>query len=50
MSKPLTKQNIDTLLAKEENLLNWSEILVKFKNSFGSDIYESWIKNINLKK
>ena len=50
MSKPLTKQNTDTLLAKEENLLNWSEILVKFKNSFGSDIYESWIKNINLKK
>jgi len=50
MSKILPKQNTDILLAKEENLLNWSEILSKFKQNFGNDIYESWIKNINLKK
>ncbi|RZO49054.1 MAG: chromosomal replication initiator protein DnaA [Candidatus Pelagibacterales bacterium] len=50
MSKILPKQNTDILLAKEENLLNWSEILSEFKKNFGNDIYESWIKNINLKK
>ena len=25
-------------------------VLEKFKNTFGKDIYESWIKNINLRK
>ena len=50
MSKIFPKQNLDVLLAKEENLLNWKEVLVKFKKAFGNDIYESWIKNIYLKK
>ena len=50
MTKILPKQNTDILLAKEENLLNWDEILGEFKQTFGNDIYESWIKNINLKK
>ena len=50
MSKILSKENINPLIAQEENLLNWEEILSKFKNTFGNDIYESWIKNINLKK
>ena len=50
MSKPLTKQNTDTLLAKEENLLEWNKVLGKFKKDFGNDIYESWIKNIKLNK
>ena len=50
MPKNLQKQNIDILLAKEENLINWNEILKKFEKTFGSDIYESWIKNISLKK
>ena len=50
MTKVLPKQNTEILLAKEENLLNWDEILGKFKQAFGHDIYESWIKNINLKK
>ena len=45
-----SKQTADILLAKEENLLNWNEVLEKFKKTFGSDIYESWIKNANLKK
>ena len=27
-----------------------SEVLKKFRATFGDDIYESWIKNINLKK
>jgi len=50
MTKVLPKQNTEILLAKEENLLNWDEIINKFKQAFGHDIYESWIKNINLKK
>ena len=37
-------------LIEEENLLNWNEVLVKFKTAFGNDIYESWIRNIDLKK
>ena len=50
MSEILPKQNENILLAKEESLLNWSDIDGKFKQAFGNDIYESWIKNINLKK
>ena len=50
MTEILQKQNTGILLAKEENLLNWNEVLGKFKQVFGNDIYESWIKNINLKK
>ena len=46
----ITKQTSDILLPKEENLINWEEILNKFKKTFGDDIYESWIKNISLKK
>jgi len=31
-------------------LLDWNEVLKNFKTTFGNDIYESWIRNINLKK
>ena len=44
-----TKQ-ANVFAAKEENLLNWIEILSKLKSIFGNDVYESWIKNINLSK
>tara|TARA_Y100000590_G_scaffold101639_2_gene115413 strand:- start:1419 stop:2807 length:1389 start_codon:yes stop_codon:yes gene_type:complete len=50
MTRISPKQNIDILLAKEENLLEWNKVLGKFKQDFGNDIYESWIKNIDLKK
>ena len=40
----------NTLLAKEENQLSWNEVLEKLKKTFGNDIYESWLKNVNLKK
>ena len=36
--------------SQEENVLEWNEVLKKFQLTFGNDIYESWIKNINLKK
>jgi len=50
MTEILSKQLSSIPLAKEENTLNWNEILKMFKKNFGDDVYESWIKNINLKK
>ena len=50
MTEILPKMIQDIHLVKEENLLNWNNVLEKFKRNFGNDIYESWIKNINLKK
>ncbi len=50
MTENLSKQILETSVPKEENILNWVAILEKFKKSFGNDVYESWIKNINLKK
>ena len=50
MPEILPKKNLYSSFAKEESLLNWNEVLKKFQKNFGKDIYESWIKNINLKK
>ena len=44
------KKDLNILSAKEENFLNWNEVLSKLKITFGNDVYESWIKNVNLKK
>jgi len=50
MKDILPKNDTSALQAQEENNINWNEILNTLKKTFGSDIYESWIKNINLKK
>jgi len=50
MTETLSKQASSAVLALEENLLDWNEVLKNFKTTFGNDVYESWIKNINLKK
>ena len=50
MTKILLNQPSSDHFIKEENQLNWNEVLEKLKKTFGNDIYESWIKNINLKK
>jgi len=50
MTEILPNQQSNLSLAKEEKFLNWEDILASFKKTFGNDIYESWIKNINLKK
>ncbi len=50
MVEILTKQNSSNFLAKEEHLLDWKAILINLKENLGSDVFESWIKNINLKK
>ena len=50
MSKILPNKEANVNLAQEENLIDWTIVLKKFQSIFGNDIYESWIKNINLKK
>ena len=45
-----SERETNILIAKEEKILNWNEVLEKLKIIFGNDIYESWIKNVNLKK
>ena len=50
MTEILSKQLSSIPSVKEESTLNWNEILKMFKKNFGDDVYESWIKNINLKK
>ena len=41
---------IDKSILQEEKVIDWSLILKKINLALGNDIYESWIKNINLKK
>ena len=50
MTEILSKQHSNIPSIEEESILNWNEILKMFKKNFGDDVYESWIKNINLKK
>jgi len=50
MKENFYKNNNAAPLVKEENLINWDNVLESFKKTFGADIYESWIKNIILKK
>ena len=50
MIKSILTKEPTSAFAKEEKSLNWDDVLSKLKLSFGNDVYESWIKNINLKK
>jgi len=50
MTETVSKQTSSAVLAQEENFLDWNEVLKNFKTTFGNDIYESWIRNINLKR
>jgi chromosomal replication initiator protein len=50
MTEILSKKITKIPLVQEENFLNWNDVLEKLKKNFGSDVYESWIKNINLNK
>ena len=50
MTDTLPKKIDNTHLAKEENLLSWNEVSIKLKAFFGQDIYDSWIKNLDLKQ
>ena len=50
MPELINNKKFDSKFLKEENLIDWTQVLEKLKTNFGNDIYESWIKNINLKK
>ena len=50
MKDNLIQKNVVNDIAQEENFLKWDDVLNKFKISFGNDVYESWIKNIHLRK
>ena len=50
MADKLIKKNTSNVFVQEENFLDWNEVLKNFQKTFGDDVYESWIKNINLKK
>tara|TARA_Y100000590_G_scaffold235004_1_gene264638 strand:- start:3358 stop:4746 length:1389 start_codon:yes stop_codon:yes gene_type:complete len=50
MAEVLSNQKKDLPLVKEEKILIWNEVLKKIKKNFGDEVYESWIKNISLKK
>ena len=43
-------ENPKNIICAEENLIQWQKVLSEFESVFGKDIYESWIKNIFLKK
>ena len=50
MTESLSKRTLSVVAAQKENLLDWNQVLKKFRITFGNDIYESWIANIDLKK
>jgi len=50
MPENLSIESADAPLVKEESILDWNKLITKFKSSFGNDVYNSWIRNINLKK
>jgi len=50
MTENLLKNNLDHSKIKEENTLEWELVLNKLKINLGSDIFESWIKSVTLKK
>ena len=50
MKEKFSKQETVSATVIEENLLDWSNVLKKLESTFGKDVYESWIANINLIK
>ena len=42
------KQN--AFISEEEKTLNWDDIQISFKKSFGSEVYNSWLQKISLVK
>ena len=48
MDNNIKKQN--AFISEEEKTLNWIEIQSAFKNTFGSEVYNSWLQKITLIK
>ena len=49
MKDNLKQPKINVQSVAEENLINWSQVLNKLQETFGKDVYDSWIQNVNLK-
>ena len=45
-----SQNKINKTIFQEENIINWNLVLKKINLALGNDIYESWIKNVSLKK
>ena len=48
MDKNIKKQNV--YISEEEKTLNWEEIQISLKKTFGNEIYNSWLQKISLVK
>ena len=48
MDKIIKKQNV--YISEEEKTLDWNEIQISFKKTFGNEIYNSWLQKITLIK
>ena len=49
MKDNLKQPKINVQSVAEENLINWSQVLNKLQETFGKDVYDSWVQNVNLK-
>ena len=47
-NKNIKKQNV--YHSEEETTLNWDDIQKSFKDSFGAEIYNSWLQKLSLIK
>ena len=47
-NKSTNQKNI--FVSEEEKTINWSDLQSEFKKNFGTEIYNSWLKNITLVK
>ena len=47
-NKSTKKQNV--YASEEENTLNWNDVLTGFEKTFGTEVYNSWLKNITIIK
>ncbi|MDA9078415.1 hypothetical protein N9J81_01365 [Pelagibacteraceae bacterium] len=43
MENNITKKQ-STFISEEEKTLNWEEIQIAFKKTFGSEVYDSWLQ------
>ena len=48
MDKIINKQNV--YISEEEKTLNWEDIQISLKKTFGTEIYNSWLQKISLVK
>ena len=49
MDKNISKKQ-NAYISEEEKTLNWEEVQLSFKKTFGSEVYNSWLQKISLMK